>query len=611
MNKRYAIGIDLGTSNSALAIASLDNDAAAQPVPVAQILNRKAIGSLNTLPSVLYLPTEAEQKSLPQLPWPADATLCCGQHAREQGAQLPERQINSAKSWLCHAHADPMQALLPWQSPLEERKLSPFTAQKLYLEHLRHNLLYQSRQQGWNLQPENCQITLTVPASFDEMARLLTAEAAEAAGWGEVTLLEEQQAAFYHWLAGQGNDWRNQVQAGDIILVCDIGGGTSDFSLIAVTSQQGQLHLERISVGDHLLLGGDNMDLALAWTLRTELEQNGKSLDNSQFLSLIQSCRQGKEALLSDPSLGHYPIAIASRGASLFARSLSVQLHRSQVEQILFDGFLPLCPITSQPEDGPVSGLEEIGLHYARDPVLSRHLAQFLVHSYRNAQSKPELAAQVREHCFEQDGVSFLFPTAVLFNGGLFNAAAIRRRLCELLRNFAPQQPLRLLQESSPDLAVAQGAASYGRTLVRGEGIRIKAGSARSYYLGLQSAMPAVPGLKPQMKAICVVPQGMEEGTELRLEGRDFGLVTGQMVEFRFFCSSQRAGDTMGTQVDNMDELEECARLEISLPAQQQQQRVPVQLLSRITELGTLELWMQHKTSDQRWKIEFNLRQQP
>jgi molecular chaperone DnaK (HSP70) len=605
---KYSIGIDLGTSNSALSIAETDSSAPAHSIDITQLTTRKGVGKAVVLPSCIYLATDEEQKHLPQIPWQEEHSYRVGLFAREHGAEVPERLVTSAKSWLCHPHNDPYQPILPWQSPLEERKISPLEAQKIYLTYLRHNLEYYLQQQGEDFDLGECQVTLTVPASFDEVARLLTAEAAEAAGWGEVTLLEEQQAAFYHWLDINTESWREQVRAGDVILVCDVGGGTADFSLIAVTEKEGNLHLERISVGDHLLLGGDNMDLALAYTLRAEIEQNAKPLDTSQFLALIHACRQGKEALLNDMELRNYPISIAGRGASLFARSRSTQLKREHIEQVVMDGFLPLCDIDAKAQENS-AGLQEVGLNYTADPAISKHLAQFLVNSRRNVDSGMDLGAEFNVCHSHTQGTDFIFPSAILFNGGIFKSDVIRQRIMHLIQGFCPDQPLRQLNNKNPDLAVARGAAGYGRILARKEGVRIKAGTARSYYLGLQSAMPAVPGLKPRLKGVCIVPQGMEEGSELLLEGREFGLMTGQVAEFRFFSSATRAGDEMGTEVDSVEDLEESARLEVTLEGEANQ-RLPVQLLSRFTELGTLELWMKHQPSARIWKIEFNLRGQ-
>lgn len=617
--QQYAIGIDLGTSNSALALTAIGaTDEATQVVPILQMADTNARESKNALPSALYLPTEQEQRQLPLMPWDgagAAPSYITGSFARKHGALLPDRLVTSAKSWLCNNRIDPRQPLLPWQSSLEERKISPFDAQVAYLNHLRQALLYYWQRNGIQTDLERCPTTITVPASFDEVARNLTAQAARQAGWGDASLLEEQQAAFYNWLDKCGDSWREQVELGDIILVCDIGGGTADFSLIGVTQHDGALQLERISVGDHILLGGDNMDLALAYTLKGELENQGKKIDAGQLLSLIHSCRVGKEALFNDAKLDRFPISIPSRGAGLFSRTITINLQRRHLDTVVMDGFFPLTDICEQPLERPRSGLSEVGLDYVHDPVISKHLAHFLVRSQLNVVSNDKLKELLHSAQAEQGQTRFIRPSAVLFNGGIFKAQPIRQRVLQLLRNFNNDQPVRELagsdeNSSDLDLAVARGAAIYTRTKVMGKGIRIKAGTARSYYIGIESSMPAIPGIVHPLKALCVVPQGMEEGSEYSLEKREFGLSTGQAVEFRFFSSNVRAGDVVGTQIEDAGELEETAQLEVTLPGLDEEtpQIIPVKLHSRINELGTLELWMQHSESDKRWKIEFNVR---
>ena len=616
MDIQYAIGIDLGTSNSALALTPLcapgsETEQATTIVPILQLISPQSSDSKETLPSALYLCNEQEQRQTPHLPWQQEKSIeyCIGSFARKHGSLQPDRLVTSAKSWLCSPHLDPKQPILPWQSTLEERKISPFAAQVAFLSHLRQALLHYLRQKNINAQLEQCAVTITVPASFDEVARILTAEAAEQAGWGAVNLLEEQQAAFYHWLEQCGNSWREQVALGDIILICDIGGGTADFSLIAVTEHNGELQLERISVGDHILLGGDNMDLALAYTLKAELDERGKTIDNAQLLSLIHSCRIGKETLLNDNGLDKFPISIPSRGAGLFARTLTTTLTRQHINGVILEGFFPLTTLEEQPLVRPRSGLQEAGLNYAYDPVLSKHLAHFLVRSQLNTS-----CAIALEH--NGDGASLVRPTAVLFNGGIFKAPAIRQRVLQLLQGFS-NQPIRELnaansgQQAHLDLAVARGAALYTHTKVNGSGIRIKSGTSRSYYIGIESSLPAIPGIIRPLRALCVVPQGMEEGSEYSLDDLEFGLTTGQAVKFIFFSSNLRAGDNIGTQIDDASELDETAKLEITLTNDDGAgaQTIPVKLHSRITELGTLELWMQQRDAQQRWKIEFNVRE--
>jgi molecular chaperone DnaK (HSP70) len=609
MTARFSLGIDLGTSNCAIALADLETDRT-EVLPITQILAANQSGEKPTLPSALYLPhpDEFQSGSFP-LPWNASGEPgIVGQFARDHGAMVPDRLATSAKSWLSNTHIDPRQSTLPWRSETVEAKLSPLEISRRYLEHLRNAFLHTVHDRG--LQWELCdgQIVLTVPASFDEVARSLTAEAAAAAGLGNVTLLEEPQAAFYAWTARAGRQWRDAVTPGEIILVCDIGGGTADFSLIAVTDVAGSLELERISVGEHILLGGDNMDLALAYALQAKLEGEGKSLDAWQFLALVHAASRAKIALFEDPSLGEAPIAVPSRGSSLFARTVATTLERTLLSQIILDGFFAKTTIDDLPQETRRTGLHEFGLPYASDPVISKHLARFLTRSLQNVTASEKLAALVGQRA----GGQALMPTTVLFNGGVFKAAPIRTRVLDLLASWNNGAPVRELEGYEPDLAVAQGAAVYGRHRATGKGIRIKAGAARSYYIGLEASMPAIPGFRPPVRALCVVPQGMQEGTELLIEGRTFGLVTGQAAEFRFFSSDVRSGDTPGQVLPDAErELEETSLLEVELPALPDVppgQPVPVQIESVVTELGSLELWMKHTNSDRKWKIEFQVR---
>jgi hypothetical protein len=424
--------------------------------------------------------------------------------------------------------------------------------------------------------------------------------------------LEEQQAAFYHWIDQSDGRWRDQVRPGDVVLVCDVGGGTADFSLVAVSEKEGNLELERVSVGDHILLGGDNMDLALAYHLRAQLEADGAKLDNWQFLSLIHSCRLAKEKLFAEPALAEHPISVPSRGSGLFSNTIATALTRQTLDAVVRDGFFPRTGATDYPARRRRVGLQEFGLDYAADPALSKHLAHFLARSWQNAESDESLRSLVSARVRDAAGAPFICPTAVLFNGGVFKADPLRERLSELLQQWAGGEAVRELTGSHFDLAVAQGAAAYARTRLTGEGIRIKAGTARSYYIGLETSMPAVPGMVPPIKAMCVVPQGMEEGSEAELPDQEFGLITGEQVEFRFFCSSVRAGDGVGVVADDESELEETASLELNLPPLEGRsgEMIPVRLHSVITELGTLELWMQHAGSGQRWKVEFSVREQ-
>jgi hypothetical protein len=611
MTARFSLGIDLGTSNCAMALTDLDTDRT-EIVPIPQILAANQLGEKPTLASALYLPHPEEFRpgSFP-LPWDNGLELgIVGQFARDHGALVPDRLVTSAKSWLSNPHIDPKERTLPWRSDSAEEKLSPFECSRRYLQHLKGTFLQTAQAQGREWDLSDGQIVVTVPASFDEVARSLTAEAAEAAGLGHVTLLEEPQAAFYAWAARAGRQWRDAVTPGDIILVCDIGGGTADFSLIAVTDVAGNLELERISVGEHILLGGDNMDLALAYTLQARLEAEGKSLDAWQFLALVHAAARAKITLFEDASLAEAPIAVPSRGSSLFAKTIATVLDRASLSQIVLDGFFAQTALDDLPREARRTGLREFGLPYASDPVVSKHLARFLTRSLLNVQASEQLGALVGARA---SGPA-LMPTAVLFNGGVFKAGPIRARMLDLLASWNGEQEVRELEGFEPDLAVAQGAAIYGQHRATGGGMRIKAGAARSYYVGLETSMPAIPGFRPPVKALCVVPQGMQEGTEQLIEGRTFGLVTGEAAEFRFFSSAVRSGDAPGQILPDAErELEETGLLEVELPALPDVpagQVVPVRIEAVVTELGTLELWMRHTNSDRRWKIEFQVRTQ-
>jgi molecular chaperone DnaK (HSP70) len=590
------IGIDLGTSNCA--IARVGDTGHPENLPITQAITASSEGEKSLLPSAIYLPAEGE---FPE----SSSRQILGDFARERGALQPDRLIVSAKSWLCHPHADRRGQILPWGSTTIDRKLSPLEASRDLLAHLLASL----KNSHPNLAPTHP--VITVPASFDEVARGLTLEAAQQAGIPDATLLEEPQAAFYAWLENQGADWRKQVQSGDLLLVCDVGGGTADFSLIAVTGKNGNLALERVAVGEHLLLGGDNMDLALAHDVSEKLAATGSVLDDWQFLALVQSTRAAKESLLSDSSLKEVPIAIPTRSSRLIASTLSTTLTREQVDQIVLDGFLPLVTADEMPALRRAGGLRESGLPYAADAAISKHLARFLTRAKSNITSSPQLLESVGGYA-KIDSAPLLIPDAVLFNGGVFNASPLRARVLDQLSRWA-NRPIRELEGARPDHAVALGAAVYARLRATGQGLRIKSGTARSYYIGMESTGMAVPGRRPVTKALCVAPQGMEEGTSHEISDQEFLLYTGETSDFRFFQSEVRAGDQPGQILPDAAELEESAKLQIEIPppaGHQPGEEIPVHLQARITELGHLELHFLHKPTGERWKLEFNVRMQ-
>ncbi len=620
MQKQYSLGIDLGTSNSSLSLCD-PSGGGPEEIGITQVISSGVIADQPLLASALYIPLDNERVAGElSLPWedsgdqgPAQVV---GAYARERAPLAPDRVVTSAKSWLCNPHIDRHAPILPWQSELTEEKLSPFDASQRYLEHLRRAAEGELQKRGADL--SECRVVLTVPASFDEVARSLTFDAAVAAGLGQVTLLEEPQAAFYAWVAESESrklpvHWTTQVRAGDLVLVCDVGGGTADFSLIAVCGSEAglseRLELHRIAVGEHILLGGDNLDLALAYALKEQLAVEGKEIDHWQFLALVHAARGAKERLFCDPGIDAIPIAVPSRGGSLFAKTVTTKLARERAESLILEGYFPRTAVSDLPKARRSVGLQEYGLEYATEPALSKHLARFLTRARDNVRSDERLSGLVGA---DREDSPILRPTAILFNGGVFHSGLLRKRVVEILRSWlGADRPLTEIESVGLDKAVSNGAAYSGAVQLSGRGITIRAGTSRSYYLGLESPMPAVPGITPPVKAVCIVPQGTEEGTALTLAGREFGLVTGEPVEFRFFSSEVRAGDRVGTLVpDAPGTLEETAGLAITLPpvAGQSGQVVPVTLNPLITEVGTLELWMSHTQSDEKWKLEFNLR---
>jgi len=607
-NARYAIGIDLGTTHSALSYVDLqasDGEKAVDAVlPIPQLTAPGTIEALPLLPSFLYLPHPDEMPAGERaLPWSqGEEAAVAGEMARSRGATTPIRLVSSAKSWLCHPGVDRRAAILPQDAPEEVTKVSPLAASTRYLEHLR---------QAWNAaHPEapfdQQSVTVTIPASFDPAARELTAEAARQAGFAP-TLLEEPQAALYSWIQGSGGRWRKQVQPGDIILVVDVGGGTSDFSLIAILERDGKLEPHRVAVGDHILLGGDNMDLALAHFVARKLATNGTQLDAWQMRALTYGCRSAKEELLANPNATTHPIVVPSRGSKLIGGSIRTELTREEVTSFITDGFFPRVEASARPAVRARAGLTQLGLPYAQDAAITRHLAAFLA---RQAGATAELEGFQGRVTAEH---SFLHPSAVLFNGGVFKSGILAQRVMDTINDWLYMEgaePARMLEGADLDLAVARGAAyfSYAR---RGGGVRIRGGTARSYYVGVESSMPAIPGMEPPLEALCVAPFGMEEGSELELPGQEFGLVIGEPVTFRFFGSTTRRQDRIGDVLEfwGPEELQELNEIQATLPAEGRVagEVVQVKLHALATDAGTLELAAVARDG-QRWKVEFDVR---
>ncbi|HYZ84517.1 MAG TPA: Hsp70 family protein [Bryobacteraceae bacterium] len=587
---KYIVGIDLGTTNSGVAYApAASKDDFSQPdvelFLIPQLVNPGEPAPEPLLPSFLYIPgpNEFPAGSL-ALPWSERPSQIAGVLAQKRGAENAGRLVSSAKSWLSHTGVDRTAPILPAAAPDGVSKVSPVAASRSYLEHIRY---------AWNFKHPDApldqqNVLITVPASFDAVARELTQRAAEEAGYRNFILLEEPQAAFYAWIE-RHQEWRERVKVADLILVVDIGGGTTDFTLIAVTEEDGELRLERVAVGEHILLGGDNMDLALARVLEAELTERKVKLDPIQFNALWQQSRVAKEALLAEGNTEEeHPITLLGRGTGLVGGTIKTKLRRETLNRVLIDGFLPMVPITDMPQGRRRVALQEIGLPYAPDAAITRHLARFL-------SQQPNQA----------------LPTHVLFNGGVLRARPIRERIVDVLNTWLrdvsrPQ----IVELAGEDLmhAVSRGATYYGLAR-QGRGVRIRGGVPRTYYVGIESAMPAVPGLPVPLKALTVAPFGMEEGTKAELPSREFGLVVGEPAEFRFFSSVARKTDAPGDLIEDIPEdVEELSPIEVTLPAGDRPgEVVRVTLESVVTETGVLELWCV-ASDGRRWKLEFNVR---
>ena len=597
---KYIVGIDLGTTHCVMAYTAADTPDDEAPeihlLDIPQVVSAGEVEARPLLPSFLFLPGPHDvAEGRLALPWNDEADYAVGAFARSRGEELPARLVASAKSWLCHSGVDRTQEILPWDAPADARRLSPLDATARYLEHIAQAWNHQMAADDPEARLEDQMIFLTVPASFDAVARELTVEAARSAGLANLTLLEEPQAAFYAWLEAQKDAWRDAINVGESILVCDVGGGTTDLSLIQVTEEEGSLDLERAAVGDHILLGGDNMDLTLAYAVRGKLAKDGTQLDTWQFRSLWHSCRQAKERLLSDPDLDEEPVVILGRGTSLIGGTIRTELTRQEIETILVGGFFPECKATDYPEQKPRVGMREMGLPYESDPGITRHLAQFL-------------GKQVSDG---DDAVAF--PSAVLFNGGVMKATPLREQVLTVLQSWNTDGDLRELTSVDLDRAVALGATYYGLAR-KGRGIRIRAGAPQTYYIGIESAMPAVPGIPTPMKALCVVPFGMEEGSEADIREKEFGLVVGDSAVFHLLATTTRKNDQAGEIVEDWSgEIQEVATMETELDATDTDAGgtvIPVWLQSKVTEIGTLELWCVARDGDRRWKLEFNIREQ-
>lgn len=595
---QFSIGIDLGTTHCVLAYSQLDDsddNPTIRVLPIEQLIAPGVIDSKNQLPSFIYLPSQGElDEQTLKLPWPVEDTIPTGEIARQLGSKSPQRVIASAKSWLCHAGIDRHSACLPVNNLTDLERLSPVEVTYRYLANLKSM---------WNrTHPEhlleNQAITITIPASFDPVARELTAEAAEFVGFEHLKLLEEPQAALYNWIQSHQAQWRDQLNVDDHILVVDIGGGTTDLSLVKIVDQQGELGFERIAAGQHILLGGDNMDLALAYQVKAKMASQGKQLETWQIQAITQACGEAKEALLSGTK-EKVSIAIPARGSKLLGSTLSTELTLDEVTTALIEGFFPITQIDEPPQTTRRSGISHQGLPYAQDPAITKHIAAFLT---QHAQST-------------QAGNPFIQPTAILFNGGVLQAPLLQQRLIKVINNWlneASANHVQVLEGNDLNLSVALGASYHG-FVEKNEGIRIKAGLSQSYYVGIESAMPAIPGMPPPLEALCIAPFGMEANSSTALTEEQFQLIVGEPLYFQFFSATNRQQDHFGVllpdevsgQLDSLPDI----RLTLEPQKYNKGDSVTVQIKAHLTDIGTLQFFAveANQPNPESWRIELDI----
>jgi molecular chaperone DnaK (HSP70) len=641
---RFVIGIDLGTTNSAVAyVDTAQAKWAVQDFPVLQLVGPGEVEARETLPSFHY---EAARGEFPagalRLPWSEDdPQYAVGLFARDHGAAVPGRQVVSAKSWLSHSGVDRTAGLLPWHGAADVERLSPVQVSSRYLAHIRGAWDHQFPEHPMSRQD----VVLTVPASFDEVARELTIQAARSAGLVKIVLVEEPQAAFYNWIYAQGPAWESRVKAGQQILVCDVGGGTSDFTLIRVRpAAGGKVLFHRVAVGEHLILGGDNLDLALAYDIEKRLT-HGAKLPPRQWGPLVRACRQLKETLLGPKPPEHFTVTLAGGGSKLIGASQQVDVTRQQAQSLLLEGFLPQVRMDERPVSRR-SGFQEFGLPYAPDAAITRYLAAFLTAHWRDellraplpspgtpgegrvgaslSSAEDPLPNPPPEYRGREKGQAPLEsiggrPDLVLFNGGLFESPVLRQRLIEVLSSWfnepgatGPWRP-EVLANDRLDLAVARGAAYYGMVR-RGHGVRISGGLAHSYYIGVETGRDG-----SALSAVCLLPAGVEEGQEVDLSGpfdklrtsRTFELLIRQPAEFPLYVSATRTTDRPGEQLAiDPEQLTALPPIRTVLQSGRKSaaDSVSVQLHAKLTELGTLEMWCSEVAGERQWRLQFDVR---
>ncbi|HAS6907175.1 Hsp70 family protein [Vibrio parahaemolyticus] len=603
---RFLVGIDLGTTNTVVAYCEITDNLEQSEVSlfdIDQLIGPGEVVRKPLLPSFRYHPAVGQiSPSDLTLPWDNEPVagdinnVIVGEWARELGAKVEGRQVSSAKSWLSHQAVNRNSDILPWAGAQDVDKVSPVIASASYLNHIR---------QAWNYRHpsnklEDQDVVVTVPASFDETARKLTLEAAELAGLKKIVLLEEPQAVCYDWYARHQQTAADELKDLPLILVCDVGGGTTDLSLIEAKFTHDDLALDRIGVGEHLMLGGDNLDLALAHLAESRFNQN-KKLTAASLTKLIQQTRKAKENLLSTSAPEEVKITMLGSGSKLLGGTKSIALSKQEVHQIALDGFFPLSDFSEVP-DKRRSAVVEFGLPYVADPAVSKHVAEFLTQHQQVSRAALGI----------EDDKQNAIPVGLLLNGGVFNSDLVTERVTTLLSDWRGA-PVTVLDNPHPDWSVALGAVAFGKAR-RGAQLKIGGGAARSYFLHLQE--------KNKMgKALCLLAKGTEEGHEIRLSGRRFSLTLGEPVRFNLLTSTH---DTLtnNTAIQNGVMVDVDPDLFAPLPPYittlegegaelqaNQKERVEVQLACQLTEVGTLKMECVSAEDDsKRWELEFEVR---
>lgn len=576
---QFLVGIDLGTTHTVVAFAPVSNTQNIQLFPIEQLVDVGQVAARSLLPSVRYHPADGEIAT-DNLAFTANDNAILGEAARVLGAKTKGRFVTSAKSWLSHPSVDPSAAILPWGANEDVLKVSPLEASASYLAHVRMVWLHQNP----DAPLENQDVVITVPASFDEGARSLTLEAAKIAGLQHVRLLEEPQAVCYDWLRCNAEHLKEKLAEVHLLLVCDVGGGTTDLTLIKVEQGATEPKLTRIGVGDHLMLGGDNLDLALAHTLESRLSNNEKRLSAAELSQLLEQCRGAKEKLLADDAPESVKVTLLASGSKLFGGSRAAVLTRDEVRTIALDGFFPLSKLNELP-DKKRSGVVEFGLPYAAEPAVSKHIAGFL---------------KLHEHAAKDAlKVDSIVPDALLLNGGVFRSQPITKRAIELLSSWREKTPI-LLENQHPELAVAFGAVSYA-VARREKKLKIGGGAARSYFLLVDTN-------ETEKQGICILPRGSEEGEEIILKNHRFALRLGTPVRFHLASTTGDSIFKSGDLAEITDDFHSLPPLAVAFESDSTNE-VLVELAVMQTEVGTLKIQcVSIENPKKRWDVEFQLR---